>query len=125
MCVYSALFMRFAYKVQPRNWLLFGCHFCNEIVQLNQLRRYMGASAMTVSQAVSHSRTNTTSITALAVGAAFEGLTRLVQQPDPKAERDPNRTRVLVLGSGWGAFSFLKYLDSGSLQSAYSVHSCS
>ena len=45
MCVYSALFMRFAYEVQPRNWLLFGCHFCNEAVQLNQLRRYATSSA--------------------------------------------------------------------------------
>ena len=53
MCVYSGLFMRFAWRVQPRNMLLFGCHFCNEIVQLNQLRRYMGASAVTVSETVS------------------------------------------------------------------------
>lgn len=43
MAVYSLLFMRFALRVQPRNLLLFGCHFCNEVVQLNQLRRYMGA----------------------------------------------------------------------------------
>lgn len=26
---YSGLFMRFAWKVQPRNYLLFACHFCN------------------------------------------------------------------------------------------------
>ena len=32
--------------------LLLGCHFCNEVVQLNQLRRYMGASAVTVSETV-------------------------------------------------------------------------
>ncbi|KAF7669406.1 hypothetical protein LDENG_00192930 [Lucifuga dentata] len=30
------LFMRFAYKVQPRNWLLFACHFTNETAQLIQ-----------------------------------------------------------------------------------------
>ena len=54
MCVYSGLFMRFAWRVQPRNMLLLGCHFCNEVVQLNQLRRYMGASAVTVSETVSH-----------------------------------------------------------------------
>mgnify|MGYP006288060889 FL=1 len=26
---YSTLFMRFAWKVQPRNYLLFSCHFSN------------------------------------------------------------------------------------------------
>lgn len=26
---YSVLFMRFAWKVQPRNYLLFSCHLCN------------------------------------------------------------------------------------------------
>ena len=53
MCVYSALFMRFALRVQPRNMLLFACHACNEVVQLNQLRRYTtappAATALTVS----------------------------------------------------------------------------
>ncbi|KAE8601922.1 hypothetical protein XENTR_v10013833 [Xenopus tropicalis] len=33
---YSLMFMRFAYKVQPRNWLLFACHFTNECAQLIQ-----------------------------------------------------------------------------------------
>ncbi|XP_074523402.1 mitochondrial pyruvate carrier 1 [Halichoeres trimaculatus] len=33
---YSLLFMRFAYKVQPRNWLLFACHLTNESAQLVQ-----------------------------------------------------------------------------------------
>ena len=32
-------FMRFAWLVQPRNLLLFSCHFCNEIVQLRLLGR--------------------------------------------------------------------------------------
>ncbi|KAK2854155.1 hypothetical protein Q5P01_006816 [Channa striata] len=36
LCCYSLLFMRFAYKVQPRNWLLFACHFTNEGAQLVQ-----------------------------------------------------------------------------------------
>eukprot|EP01091_Cochliopodium_minus_P011061 TRINITY_DN3071_c0_g1_i2.p1 TRINITY_DN3071_c0_g1~~TRINITY_DN3071_c0_g1_i2.p1 ORF type:complete len:114 (-),score=11.45 TRINITY_DN3071_c0_g1_i2:81-422(-) len=39
MCVYSMLFMRFAWMVQPRNMLLFACHFSNESVQLFQLGR--------------------------------------------------------------------------------------
>jgi hypothetical protein len=29
LTVYSCLFMRFAYQVQPRNWLLFTCHISN------------------------------------------------------------------------------------------------
>merc|ERR1712173_533795 len=46
-CIYSCLFMRFAYMVQPRNWLLFACHATNECAQLGQLYRgiqyeYMG-----------------------------------------------------------------------------------
>ncbi|XP_065487155.1 mitochondrial pyruvate carrier 1 [Caloenas nicobarica] len=36
LCCYSLTFMRFAYKVQPRNWLLFACHFTNEIAQVCQ-----------------------------------------------------------------------------------------
>lgn len=40
LCVYSLLFMRFAWRVQPRNYLLMSCHICNEIAQLNQLRRW-------------------------------------------------------------------------------------
>ncbi|XP_062277667.1 mitochondrial pyruvate carrier 1 [Scomber scombrus] len=36
LCCYSLLFMRFAYKVQPRNWLLFACHCTNETAQLIQ-----------------------------------------------------------------------------------------
>lgn len=39
LCVYSALFMRFAWMVSPRNYLLFACHAFNEVAQLNQLRR--------------------------------------------------------------------------------------
>lgn len=41
LCIYSCLFMRFAYMVQPRNYLLFTCHLCNETVQLTQLSRKM------------------------------------------------------------------------------------
>ncbi|RIB17935.1 hypothetical protein C2G38_2087054 [Gigaspora rosea] len=41
MCIYSATFMRFAWKVQPRNMLLFACHFTNEVAQLYQGYRYI------------------------------------------------------------------------------------
>ncbi|XP_057307141.1 mitochondrial pyruvate carrier 1-like isoform X1 [Hydractinia symbiolongicarpus] len=40
LCVYSALFMRFAWMVRPRNLLLFACHATNEGAQLTQLGRY-------------------------------------------------------------------------------------
>lgn len=33
LCVYSLFFMRFAFMVQPRNYLLFACHAFNEAVQ--------------------------------------------------------------------------------------------
>ncbi len=39
LCVYSALFMRFAWMVQPRNYLLLSCHVFNEGVQLTQMYR--------------------------------------------------------------------------------------
>ncbi|CAH9068808.1 unnamed protein product [Cuscuta europaea] len=40
MCIYSALSMRFAWMVQPRNHLLLACHVSNECVQLYQLSRW-------------------------------------------------------------------------------------
>ena len=33
--------MRYSLAVQPRNWLLFGCHFVNEGAQLTQMYRYL------------------------------------------------------------------------------------
>eukprot|EP00928_Gymnodinium_smaydae_P062163 TRINITY_DN46084_c0_g1_i1.p1 TRINITY_DN46084_c0_g1~~TRINITY_DN46084_c0_g1_i1.p1 ORF type:complete len:235 (+),score=47.22 TRINITY_DN46084_c0_g1_i1:123-827(+) len=38
--VYSGLFMRFAWMVQPRNYILFTCHTANVGAQSNQLRRW-------------------------------------------------------------------------------------
>ncbi|KAI3634406.1 hypothetical protein MIR68_008010 [Amoeboaphelidium protococcarum] len=40
MTVYSLLFMRFAWQVLPRNYLLFACHATNESLQLTQLYRW-------------------------------------------------------------------------------------
>lgn len=40
LCIYSALFMRFAIKVRPQNMLLFACHFTNECAQIGQLGRW-------------------------------------------------------------------------------------
>ncbi|KAI9344993.1 mitochondrial pyruvate carrier [Obelidium mucronatum] len=41
LCVYSGLFMKFALDVQPRNYLLFACHFANEGAQLMQGYRFV------------------------------------------------------------------------------------
>jgi mitochondrial pyruvate carrier 1 len=41
LCVYSLLFMRFAWMVQPRNYLLLACHACNEVVQAYNLQRHL------------------------------------------------------------------------------------
>lgn len=41
LCVYSLLFMRFAWEVQPRNYLLLACHASNEVVQANNLRSHV------------------------------------------------------------------------------------
>ncbi|KAG2499653.1 hypothetical protein HYH03_002591 [Edaphochlamys debaryana] len=45
MCVYSLLFMRFAWEVKPRNYLLLACHASNEVVQLTQLSRWYAWSS--------------------------------------------------------------------------------
>jgi len=39
LCIYSLLFMRFAWMVRPRNILLLTCHISNETVQLIQIGR--------------------------------------------------------------------------------------
>ncbi|KAG8223391.1 hypothetical protein J437_LFUL002636 [Ladona fulva] len=41
LCLYSMMFMRFAWKVQPQNLLLFACHFTNEAAQLTQGVRFV------------------------------------------------------------------------------------
>ncbi|XP_022203252.1 mitochondrial pyruvate carrier 1 [Nilaparvata lugens] len=41
LCIYSAMFMRFALRVQPRNMLLFACHLTNECAQLTQGARFI------------------------------------------------------------------------------------
>jgi hypothetical protein len=41
LSIYSLLFMRFAWKVQPRNYLLLACHGANEVAQLIQGYRFI------------------------------------------------------------------------------------
>lgn len=33
LCAYSCMFMRFAWRVTPRNYILFACHACNFTAQ--------------------------------------------------------------------------------------------
>ncbi|KAJ9475170.1 Mitochondrial pyruvate carrier 1 [Pseudozyma hubeiensis] len=40
LCAYSTVFMRFAWRVQPRNYLLFACHATNATAQAGQLLRF-------------------------------------------------------------------------------------
>ncbi|KAK9843346.1 hypothetical protein WJX74_010709 [Apatococcus lobatus] len=84
LCVYSALFMRFATQIRPKNYLLLACHATNEVVQLYQLRRYYHGRALAV-----------TSDEHLG-GVRSDG---------------SRKTRVVVLGSGWGSMAFLRNLD--------------
>lgn len=39
LSMYSLIFMRFAWMVKPRNYLLLACHMSNETAQLYQLQR--------------------------------------------------------------------------------------
>jgi len=40
LVVYSGLFMRFAWRVQPRNYILLACHTANANVQAYNLQRW-------------------------------------------------------------------------------------
>ncbi|KAI5959621.1 uncharacterized protein KGF55_005265 [Candida pseudojiufengensis] len=41
LILYSLVFMKYAVAVTPKNYLLFGCHFVNEIAQLTQGFRWV------------------------------------------------------------------------------------
>ncbi|KAG9012773.1 pyruvate transporter mpc1 [Tulasnella sp. JGI-2019a] len=41
LALYSTVFMRFAWQVQPRNYLLFACHATNATAQLVQEGRFI------------------------------------------------------------------------------------
>ena len=46
LSLYSLIFMRFAWKVQPRNLLLLACHMTNECAQLTQGARFINYEYM-------------------------------------------------------------------------------
>ncbi|XP_071801280.1 mitochondrial pyruvate carrier 1-like [Asterias amurensis] len=84
LCIYSALFMRFAWMVKPRNSLLFACHFTNECAQLGQLTRWFrhnyGSSKHTVAAVAA------TTVTAAPVVAVQESDVETVSSVDNTAE---------------------------------------
>ncbi|CUS23203.1 LAQU0S08e04390g1_1 [Lachancea quebecensis] len=41
LIMYSGVFMRYALAVQPKNYLLFGCHVVNEAAQVGQAFRFV------------------------------------------------------------------------------------
>lgn len=41
LILYSLVFMRYSMAVTPQNYLLFGCHFVNELAQLGQGFRWV------------------------------------------------------------------------------------
>ncbi len=114
MCVYSALFMRFALAIRPRNYLLFACHAANETVQLYNLQRWQRhAKGWSVSDRVSIQSINwclasdpSAFLQHLVVYFMF-----IMQEADTHTPSGLPRTRIVVLGSGWGAISFLRSLD--------------
>ncbi|GBG31281.1 Mitochondrial pyruvate carrier-like protein [Hondaea fermentalgiana] len=77
MTIYSGLFMLFAWRVQPRNYLLFACHGFNEAAQLVQLKR--GIEYQNELEAQGKPRTSNFSVlgygavVATAIGAGLSG----------------------------------------------------
>ncbi|XP_063374517.1 mitochondrial pyruvate carrier 1 [Cydia amplana] len=68
LSLYSLMFMRFAWRVQPRNMLLFACHFTNECAQLTQGARfinyqYLGGKPASENKAASETTSDKTSET--------------------------------------------------------------
>ena len=141
MCVYSALFMRFALAIKPRNYLLFACHAANETVQLYNLQRWQRhAKGWSVSDRVTtvlltytfpqSCPTDYIPSFCFAPCLYATGLNQTCYLPwqdaDTYTATGLPRTRVVVLGSGWGAISFLRSLDpkltSGKTTAADAMH---
>jgi hypothetical protein len=70
--VYSGLFVRFAWAVQPRNYILASCHTANVCAQSNQLWRW-GAHTLETDTANGASRVQQMSMLAGGVGVGLAG----------------------------------------------------
>ncbi|CAE7224484.1 unnamed protein product [Rhizoctonia solani] len=81
LACYSTVFMRFAWRVQPRNYLLFACHATNATAQSAQLARFvnywhlggrekrLGASGVVLQDAVTKGKAAAEATKAEAAGA--------------------------------------------------------
>lgn len=71
--VYSGLFARFAWAVQPRNYILASCHVANVIAQSNQLGRW-GMHTLETDTVNGASRVQNMTLLAGGVGAGLTGI---------------------------------------------------
>lgn len=58
LCVYSSIFMRFSWMVQPRNYLLLSCHATNVVCQLWQGYRLLKADGFSWPNGFSYNVSN-------------------------------------------------------------------
>ncbi|XP_040122114.1 mitochondrial pyruvate carrier 1-like protein [Oryx dammah] len=77
---YSMAFMRFAYRVQPRNLLLMACHGTNVVAQSMQAVRYLnyhygGGTPATTTAAVSTTSTGSVDSSATSTGSVDSSAT--------------------------------------------------
>ena len=71
LLVYSGLFTIFAYRVQPRNYLLFLCHNFNIVAQTYQLKRGIDYQH----ELVAKGEKRTSQFSPILFGAAVTGMT--------------------------------------------------
>merc|ERR1719506_228602 len=80
--VYSTLFARFAWCVQPRNYILLSCHMANVGAQTNQLRRWAENKLATGPEGAAKVQTAT-----LGAGAVVAGLLGVASRSVPSIVR--------------------------------------
>ncbi len=68
LALYSAVFARYALAVQPKNYLLFGCHVVNFSAQITQGYRYLNYWKYVTASFIRHASAILTAMSALAVG---------------------------------------------------------
>ncbi|XP_070147607.1 mitochondrial pyruvate carrier 1-like protein [Ovis canadensis] len=88
---YSMAFMRFAYRVQPRNLLLMACHGTNMVAQSIQAVRYLnyhygGGTPATTTAAVSATSTGSVDSSATSTGSVDSTAATTPAAEDPMAD---------------------------------------
>ena len=97
---YSGIFMRYALAVQPKNYLLFGCHVVNFTAQSTQAYRYINYRYMGGQQAALEAK-------------AKEGL--------GKAEGEMDRASAGLKSAGEGVKDAARSVESGARELAGDV----